>query len=105
MDEYPYPAATNVAGNEGGMEYPGIVFCSWESKVLIYGVLRITSYIWFPMIVVLMKDFGWMDEGFKLLLILSSVDFNNGEYKEPKADMHQGLNIIQVQRLKHYVFA
>ena len=24
--EYPYPAATNVAGNEGGMEYPGIVF-------------------------------------------------------------------------------
>ena len=28
--EYPYPAATNVAGNEGGMEYPGIVFCSWD---------------------------------------------------------------------------
>jgi hypothetical protein len=23
--EYSYPVATNVAGNEGGMEYPGIV--------------------------------------------------------------------------------
>jgi hypothetical protein len=22
----------HVAGNEGGMEYPGIVFCGWESK-------------------------------------------------------------------------
>jgi hypothetical protein len=21
-----------MAGNEGGMEYPGIVFCGWESK-------------------------------------------------------------------------
>jgi hypothetical protein len=30
--EYPYPAATNVAGNEGGMEYPEIVFCGWKSK-------------------------------------------------------------------------
>ncbi|MFQ3174340.1 MAG: hypothetical protein ACI8W0_001457, partial [Flavobacterium sp.] len=30
--EYSYPVATNVAGNEGGMEYPGIVFCGWEAK-------------------------------------------------------------------------
>jgi hypothetical protein len=28
--EYSYPVATNVG--EGGMEYPGIVFCGWESK-------------------------------------------------------------------------
>ncbi len=26
--EFPYPVATNVAGIVGGMEYPGIVFCS-----------------------------------------------------------------------------
>ncbi|MFM2358853.1 MAG: hypothetical protein RLY16_846, partial [Bacteroidota bacterium] len=25
--EYPYPAASNIASNVGGMEYPGIVFC------------------------------------------------------------------------------
>ena len=26
--EYPYPVAVNVAGNIGGMEYPGIVFAA-----------------------------------------------------------------------------
>jgi hypothetical protein len=26
---YPYPVAVNVAGNVNGMEYPGIVFCSF----------------------------------------------------------------------------
>src|SRR5436190_1648483 len=29
--EFPYPAATNVAGIVGGMEYPGIVFCGYSS--------------------------------------------------------------------------
>ena len=29
--EYPYPAAVNVAGIVGGMEYPGIVFCSYKA--------------------------------------------------------------------------
>ena len=30
--EYPYPVSVNVAGQVGGMEYPGIVFCSWRSR-------------------------------------------------------------------------
>ena len=30
--EYTYPVATNVAGIVGGMEYPGIVFCSSRSQ-------------------------------------------------------------------------
>jgi len=29
--------ATNVAGNEGGMEYPGIVFVDGNPKEKIYG--------------------------------------------------------------------
>ena len=91
--EYPYPAATNVAGNEGGMEYPGIVFCSWESKGAdLWGVTdHEFGHIWFPMIVGSNERlFGWMDEGFNTFInSLSSADFNNGEYKEPKADMHQ----------------
>ena len=91
--EYPYPAATNVAGNEGGMEYPGIVFCSWESKGAdLWGVTdHEFGHIWFPMIVGSNERvFGWMDEGFNTFInSLSSTDFNNGEYKEPKADMHQ----------------
>jgi len=41
--EFPYPAATNVAGNEGGMEYPGIVFCSYKSKAKTFGALPIMN--------------------------------------------------------------
>ncbi|MEY4085261.1 MAG: hypothetical protein RL074_1048, partial [Bacteroidota bacterium] len=34
--------------------------------------------------------FAWMDEGFNTFInSLSSVDFNNGEYKEEKSDMHK----------------
>jgi hypothetical protein len=91
--EYPYPAATNVAGNEGGMEYPGIVFCSWESKGAdLWGVTdHEFGHIWFPMIVGSNERlFGWMDEGFNTFInSLSSVDFNEGEYKEKPVDLHQ----------------
>jgi hypothetical protein len=91
--EYPYPAATNVAGNEGGMEYPGIVFCGWESKGdQLWGVTdHEFGHIWFPMIVGSNERlFAWMDEGFNTFInSLSSLDFNNGEYKSPVTDMHQ----------------
>ncbi|WP_281239468.1 M1 family metallopeptidase [Flavobacterium praedii] len=91
--EYPYPVATNVAGNEGGMEYPGIVFCSWESKGEdLWGVTdHEFGHGWFPMIVGSNERlFGWMDEGFNTFInSLSSVDFNNGEYKSKVTDMHQ----------------
>ena len=91
--EYPYPAAVNVAGNEGGMEYPGIVFCSWESKGAdLWGVTdHEFGHIWFPMIVGSNERlFAWMDEGFNTFInSFSTNEFNNGEYKEPKADMHQ----------------
>ena len=91
--EYPYPAATNVAGNEGGMEYPGIVFCSYESKGAdLWGVTdHEFGHIWFPMIVGSNERlFAWMDEGFNTFINgLSSQDFNNGEYKQPITNMHQ----------------
>jgi hypothetical protein len=91
--EYPYPVATNVAGNEGGMEYPGIVFCGWESKGDdLWGVTdHEFGHGWFPMIVGSNERlFGWMDEGFNTFInSLSSVDFNNGEYKSKITDMHK----------------
>ncbi len=91
--EYPYPAATNVAGNEGGMEYPGIVFCGWESKGAdLWGVTdHEFGHIWFPMIVGSNERlFAWMDEGFNTFInSLSSVDFNNGEYKMPPMNLHE----------------
>ncbi|PWA10575.1 M1 family metallopeptidase [Flavobacterium laiguense] len=91
--EYPYPVATNVAGNEGGMEYPGIVFCGWESKGEdLWGVTdHEFGHGWFPMIVGSNERlFGWMDEGFNTFInSLSSVDFNNGEFKKKPTDFHQ----------------
>lgn len=90
--EYPYAVATNVAGNEGGMEYPGIVFCSWESKGKdLWGVTdHEFGHIWFPMIVGSNERiFAWMDEGFNTFInTISSADFNNGEYKDSPSDLH-----------------
>lgn len=84
--EFPYPVATNVAGIVGGMEYPGIVFCSAASTEA--GLFGVTDHefghTWFPMIVGSNeRKFAWMDEGFNTFInILSSEAFNNGEYKE-----------------------
>ncbi len=91
--EYTYPVATNVAGNEGGMEYPGIVFCSWKSKgERLWGVTdHEFGHNWFPMIVGSNERlYGWMDEGFNTFInSLSSVDFNKGEFKEEAEDLHR----------------
>ncbi len=91
--EFPYPAATNVAGNEGGMEYPGIVFCKYSDKgENLWGVTdHEFGHTWFPMIVGSNERmFAWMDEGFNTFInSLSGEDFNNGEYKAVKTDMHQ----------------
>jgi hypothetical protein len=90
--EYPYPMAVNVATNIGGMEYPGIVFCGWKAKKGdAWGVIdHEFGHIWFPMIVGSNeRKFGWMDEGFNTFINdLSSEEFNNGEYKPRKMNMH-----------------
>ena len=91
--EYPYPAAINVAGNQGGMEYPGIVFCDWQRKnESLWGVTdHEFGHIWFPMIVGSNERLhAWMDEGFNTFINeLSTDEFNDGEYKEPKRNMHR----------------
>ena len=91
--EYPYPAAINVAGNEGGMEYPGIVFCKYSSKgSSLWGVTdHEFGHTWFPMIVGSNeRQFAWMDEGFNTFINgVSAEDFNAGEYKDRKFNMHR----------------
>ncbi|WP_264558267.1 M1 family metallopeptidase [Flavobacterium sp. N2270] len=90
--EYPYPAAINVAGNEGGMEYPGIVFCKYSSKgSSLWGVTdHEFGHAWFPMIVGSNeRQFAWMDEGFNTFINgVSAEDFNAGEYQDKKFNMH-----------------
>jgi hypothetical protein len=84
--EFPYPAATNVAGIVGGMEYPGIVFCSSNSSGS--GLWGVTDHefghTWFPMIVGSNeRKYAWMDEGFNTFINDGSTEaFNNGEFKE-----------------------
>lgn len=115
--EFPYPVATNVAGIVGGMEYPGIVFCSAAATEA--GLFGVTDHefghTWFPMIVGSNeRKFAWMDEGFNTFInILSGEAFNNGEYKEvPSASgmanymfgdkmdgMLNGADVLQQQNL------
>ncbi len=87
--EYPYPAAINVAGPVGGMEYPGIVFCWWQmyNKVMWYVTAHELGHDWFPMIVGSNeRQNAWMDEGFNTFIdIYASDEFNHGEYA-PKRD-------------------
>ncbi|MFQ5536828.1 MAG: M1 family metallopeptidase [Gemmatimonadota bacterium] len=68
---FPYPAAVNVAGIVGGMEYPGIVFCSVRARG--QGLFGVTDHefghSWFPMIVGSdERRYAWMDEGFNTFI-------------------------------------
>ena len=82
--EYSYPAAVNVAGIVGGMEYPGIVFCSYLSTGAdLWGVVdHEFGHNWFPMVVgTNERKYAWMDEGFNTFINgLSTAAFNKGEF-------------------------
>ncbi|NKF22369.1 M1 family metallopeptidase [Solimonas sp. C16B3] len=86
---YPYPAAINVGGPVGGMEYPGILFDHWKSqgKQLFWITAHEIGHAWFPMIVGSneRRD-AWMDEGINTFIdTYESDDFNHGEFA-PKRD-------------------
>lgn len=93
--EYPYPVAVNVAANIGGMEYPGLNFCSWKSTGA--GLWGVTDHEfghnWFPMIVgTNERRYAWMDEGFNTFINhYSTMMFNNGEYP---SNLNQTRNAI-----------
>jgi hypothetical protein len=84
--EFPYPAAVNVAGIVGGMEYPGIVFCGYKASG--GGLWGVTDHefghTWFPMIVGSNeRKYAWMDEGFNTFINgLSTKAFNKGEFED-----------------------
>ncbi|WP_111597594.1 M1 family metallopeptidase [Chitinophaga skermanii] len=85
---YTYPVAVNVAGIVGGMEYPGIVFCSARSAG--GGLWGVTNHEfghnWFPMIVGSNeRKYAWMDEGFNTFVNnIATEEFNKGEYYRPQ---------------------
>ncbi|WP_247235930.1 M1 family metallopeptidase [Telluribacter sp. SYSU D00476] len=92
--EYTYPVATNVAGIVGGMEYPGIIFCSHSDRN--EDLWNVTDHEfghnWFPMIVGNNeRKYAWMDEGFNTFInFLSTDNFNNGEFRNDQLqDLHR----------------
>ena len=82
--DFPYPVATNVAGTVGGMEYPGIVFCSYRATgpSLWFVTLHEFGHNWFPMLVGSNeRKYAWMDEGFNTFTnFFCSRIFHNGIY-------------------------
>jgi hypothetical protein len=100
--EYPYPIATNVASNVGGMEYPGIVFCGSTAKQgSLWGVTdHEFGHTWFPMIVGSNeRKYGWMDEGFNTFINdIAAKDFNNGEYAQGNNDAHMMAKMMYSDR-------
>ena len=82
--DYPWPNAVTVAGDVGGMEYPGIVFCSKNAqKSGLFGVTtHEIGHSWFPMIVGSdERRYAWMDEGFNTFQnYYARESFNSGEY-------------------------
>ena len=76
---FPWPAAVNVAGIVGGMEYPGIVFCGVDARG--QGLFGVTDHEfghnWYPMLVGSdERRYAWMDEGFNTFINhYSNIDF------------------------------
>ncbi len=106
--EYTYPVATNVAGIVGGMEYPGIVFCSYKAKGgSLWGVTNHEfGHNWFPMIVGSNeRKYAWMDEGFNTFINGVDVkDFNNGEFYKPQDTQNSAKMVFSdsAERLINY---
>lgn len=82
--EFPWNSAVTVAGVALGMEYPGIIFCSYRigGGNLWHDVTHEIGHNWFPMIVGSNeRRYMWMDEGFNTFINgYSSNWFNHGEY-------------------------
>ncbi|HEY0297783.1 MAG TPA: M1 family metallopeptidase, partial [Arachidicoccus sp.] len=90
--EFPWNNATVVAGVALGMEYPGIVFCSYKIKTefLWSDVTHEIGHNWFPMIVGSNeRRFMWQDEGFNTFINgFATRWFNNGEYNKGMFGRH-----------------
>ena len=72
---YPYPAMSNINGPEGGMEYPGIIFCGGRTSPR--GMFGVTDHEighnWFPMVINTdERRYMWQDEGFNTFINMYS---------------------------------
>jgi Peptidase family M1 domain len=83
---YPYPSMSNINGPEGGMEYPGIVFCGGRKNSR--GMFGVTDHEighnWFPMVVNTdERRYMWQDEGFNTFINM----YSRANYNEKDVDI------------------
>jgi len=88
---YPYPAMSNINGPEGGMEYPGIIFCGGRTSPK--GMFGVTDHEighnWFPMVINTdERRYMWQDEGFNTFInMYSKADWYDEETDITRAAM------------------
>lgn len=83
---YPYPVMSNINGPEGGMEYPGIIFCGGRTSPK--GLFGVTDHEighnWFPMLVNSDERRSmWQDEGFNTFINI----YSKAAWYEKKPDI------------------
>jgi len=89
---YQYPVMSNINGPEGGMEYPGIIFCG--SRTNHKGLFGVTDHEvghnWFPMLVNSdERRYMWQDEGFNTFINVYSKAAWYGEDPDIKRHARQ----------------
>src|SRR5664279_5372102 len=82
--EYPWNTAVNIGGIVTGMEYPGIIFNSYQSAKsdLWFVISHEIGHNWYPMIVGSNeRKYMWQDEGVNTFInYYDALHFNHGEY-------------------------
>ncbi|MBL4590439.1 MAG: M1 family metallopeptidase [Phycisphaerales bacterium] len=90
---YQYPVMSNINGPEGGMEYPGIIFCGGRTSSK--GMLGVTDHevghSWFPMFIGSdERRYMWQDEGFTTFIGL----YSRAKWFDEEPDIKRGLKQI-----------
>ena len=96
LSAYPYPVMSNINGPEGGMEYPGIIFCgARENSEWLFGVTdHEVAHTWFPMVINSdERRYMWQDEGFNTFVNLYSKAAWYGEEVDFKRHQAQTVEV------------
>ena len=105
---YPYPVMSNINGPEGGMEYPGIIFCGARNNP--QGLFGVTDHEighnWFPMMVNSdERRYMWQDEGFNTFINIYSKAAWYGNEPDIKRHMEQTVDICSAAHQQPIVTA
>lgn len=105
---YPYPVMSNINGPEGGMEYPGIIFCG--SRTNPEGLFGVTDHEvghnWFPMLVNSdERRYMWQDEGFNTFINIYSKAAWYKKSPDIKRHMQQTIEVCSAHNSQPIVTA